>query len=353
MDLAELTPFAIRLAHHIAHLSSSGLADPMNWGELAERFTDEDRSHMVEAAFELQDAGLITVSGALNVPDGISHIRPAYDLYWQFDPEIFNVDVGKDIVTLIRLILEDEALGNAARLQERVGWSLRRFNPPFARVVQEFPEGRVSGECQADYPSRYVAVMPEDRARLRRLLEVIAAEEDQGEPERQAEPVPNRPENSGKLTLNLGFFQTEFHASRSVIGGVVAIAALILLFWQWPAIANRFGLGLSNRHPALVSPSDAVTLTPYPRHITFIWKALPGAARYIVELEAQDPATGTWFPHPHDAKSVATDTSLTLEFIGDQPGRWRVIAINEDGVRSKPSAWNEFFYESEPSTEKP
>jgi len=347
MELADLSPFAIRLAHHISQLSENGLPDPISWGSLVEHFRDEDRPHMVEAVFELENAGLITVSGAINVPDGISHIRPSYDLFWRFDPEVFNVEIEEDVATLIRLILDDDALGSAELLHEQVGWTRRRFNPAFARIVEEFPEGRVSQELQADYPSRFVAVTPEDRVSLKRLLENIEASRIIEEMVEMTEPETVTSERSHRMKLNLGVMETEFHAPKWTILFLFVVMSVIFVYWKWPDIDDRLALGFQNRRPVLVSPPDAVTLRTYPRIIEFEWKPLEGAARYILELEGHDPFTGKWFPHPYDSRTPTTDTSLSIEFIGDQPGRWRVLAVDEAGKRSKPSSWHEFYYESD------
>lgn len=345
-----MSPFAIRLAHYIAHLSKAGLTDPMSWGELAARFKEEDRPHMVEAAYELQEEGLIRISGALNAPDGISHIRPEYELYWQFDSEVFNTNAEEDVAALIRFILDDESLGAAAKLHEKTGWGARRFNPAFARVVMEIPEGRVSQESQADYPSRHIAITPEDRVRLRRLLEDIeqSAENDKEDiPEDPAPEIEQSESPNDRLKLNFGFFEYEFGASRRIIAALLCIVVAAALFWYWPTIEKRFELGFSNVSPVLVNPPDAVTLTAFPRMLSLEWKPLSGAARYIVELELQEPSTGEWFPHPYDAKSSTGETGLSIEFIGDQLGRWRVTAVSDTGERSLPSAWREFIYQTE------
>lgn len=260
------------------------------------------------------------------------------------------MDVAQDVATLIRLILDDKSLGAAAKLHEKTGWGARRFNPAFARIVMEIPEGRVSQELQADYPARYVAIMPEDRVRLRRLLEDIERSCQQNDEAFPVVVITDSDENgnqSGRLKLNFGFFEYEFGASRRIIVGFLGIAAIVALFWYWPAIEKRLELGFSNATPALVNPPDAVTLTAFPRLIAFEWRPLPDAVRYIVELELQEPTSGEWFPHPYDAKSSTGDTTLSIEFIGDQPGRWRVTAVSNTGERSLPSAWREFIYQSE------
>ena len=229
---------------------------------------------------------------------------------------------------------------------EETGWNSRRFNPAFARIIEEFPEGRVSQEIQAEYPARYVAVTPEDRVRLKKLLaDLEHIEEREGREYKEGVPQPDQQEN-GKLKLSLGFFEYEFNAPLWIIAGLLSIAAIVIISWYWPDIENRFNLGFANSKPVLVNPPDAVTLTKFPRLIDFEWDPLGDAVRYIVELELEDPPSGDRFPHPYDAKSATSDTSISIEFVGDQAGRWRVIAVSDAGVRSSPSEWHEFIYQS-------
>ena len=237
----DLSEYAVRLALHIVHVSEKGLSDPINWSTVADRFTPADRDHMVEAAYELKVAGLLRVSQALNVPDGISHIRAEYPLYWTFDGDVFNYDVSTDIVTLIRLILEDESRGDAATLIKCLDWSPRRFNPAFARVVEEFPEGRVRQVLQADFPSAGVLVMPEDRVNLRSLLTEI---ESASEPEPVENGTSEQQETlavlpASKITFKLPFIEFESHAPRWFVWISVVAVFTIVVIWQWPAIDAR------------------------------------------------------------------------------------------------------------------
>lgn len=160
---------AVRLAEHLVQVSEKGLDDPIGWNVILERFSASERAHMAEAAFELEQSYLVSISPSANSLDGISHIRPDYALHWLLDEDAFGYDTNADTLTLISLILENESLGQAPKLREKVNWPLRRFNPPFARIVQEFPKGRVSGEIQPDYPAMAVVVIAEDRVRLKQL----------------------------------------------------------------------------------------------------------------------------------------------------------------------------------------
>lgn len=156
--------------------------------------------------------------------------------------------------------------------------------------------------------------------------------------------VPDKDNSTGKITINLGIVSFELPASMTLIIAVLIIVVTCLGVWQWPRIGNWFGWGFSHAVPRLLEPHNAAMLTAYPRQINLKWEALSGAARYVIEVQAQDPETGEWFPHPGQSRWTTSVPSQAIEFIGDQPGRWNVVAIDEDNSRSQQSLWHEFFY---------
>jgi hypothetical protein len=97
--------------------------------------------------------------------------------------------------------------------------------------------------------------------------------------------------------------------------------------------------------PVLVAPQDGERYSHFPRTTTVSWQAVPGADSYHVEVEFawQAPDGMTWAPLlGRDLEA----TSLTLEFVGTQPGRWRVSATDGSGssLASPPSDWRTFSY---------
>ena len=113
---------------------------------------------------------LVSIGKAMGAPDGISHIDdPTMLCHWLLDREVFGYDTNADTITLINLILDDEKLGRAPALRNAVDWPLRRFNPPFAQIVQAIPDGRVSRPMQPDYPAMAVLITAEDKVLLRKL----------------------------------------------------------------------------------------------------------------------------------------------------------------------------------------
>jgi hypothetical protein len=69
----------------------------------------------------------------------------------------------------------------------------------------------------------------------------------------------------------------------------------------------------------------------FPRVTTLVWRSVIGAVSYDVEYEFGTGCTigtavcATWTPH---SGSPATTSSqgYVFEFVGAQPGRWRVVA---------------------------
>jgi hypothetical protein len=91
--------------------------------------------------------------------------------------------------------------------------------------------------------------------------------------------------------------------------------------------------------PALVAPMEGAKINIFPRKTIFEWRHVDGAAKYQIEVEYND---GKW----HLQKNATTNlNSYTLDFVGKQPGRWRVRSFSK--ATGKPgvySAWREFTY---------
>jgi ABC-type uncharacterized transport system YnjBCD substrate-binding protein len=91
--------------------------------------------------------------------------------------------------------------------------------------------------------------------------------------------------------------------------------------------------------PELVAPIAGAKLNMFPRKTVFEWKHEEGASKYEIVVEYND---GKW----HLQKSATTNVpSYTLDFVGKQPGRWRVRAFSkETGKPGVFSEWREFEY---------
>jgi hypothetical protein len=92
--------------------------------------------------------------------------------------------------------------------------------------------------------------------------------------------------------------------------------------------------------PVLVSPANGAVLFAFPRTTTVTWRAVPGAAHYHMEAEINE---GTWVSA---SDQTVTGTSATFTFVGDNPGRWRVTAVGQDGSPGTASAFRTFSYDT-------
>jgi hypothetical protein len=92
--------------------------------------------------------------------------------------------------------------------------------------------------------------------------------------------------------------------------------------------------------PVPLSPADGTTFSHNPRRTTLTWQHVPHAVSYTVEVQRK--YAGAWYP-TMTAPGITT-TSYTFDFVGAQPGRWRVWAVGEHGQQSAESEWREFRY---------
>lgn len=105
--------------------------------------------------------------------------------------------------------------------------------------------------------------------------------------------------------------------------------------------------------PRPLSPGDGEVFHHYPRQTRLAWSPVPGAASYTVEVEFCMPggADGRQCvdPHPLEYRDAPPETGIegtSYEFLylGSQPGRWRVWAVDYLGHPGAKSAWFRFDY---------
>ena len=114
-------------------------------------------------------------------------------------------------------------------------------------------------------------------------------------------------------------------------------------------------VGVNLPAPALLLPADNVLLGHYPRKTRLEWKAVEGAASYAVEVDYcmgwrpgcpdcpnPQPLNMTMKNNPPTSGIVGT--SYEFDFVGAQPGRWRVWAVDHEGRAGFKSAWRKFRY---------
>lgn len=100
--------------------------------------------------------------------------------------------------------------------------------------------------------------------------------------------------------------------------------------------------------PAQRSPANGKRFSHYPRRITLNWNAVPGASAYTVEIDCYGCCqSGKWCTDIgrtyKEVKSI-NSTTYTFNFVGAQPGRWRVWAVDQKGNPGKKSPWWNFRF---------
>ncbi len=104
--------------------------------------------------------------------------------------------------------------------------------------------------------------------------------------------------------------------------------------------------------PDIVFPTDGEELFGFPRITKLQWSPVPDAASYSVELEGCQGNTkekGCFNSFPialprYPPMSGIKGTSYEFEFLGNQPGRYRIWAVDADGKPGKKTPWIVFYY---------
>lgn len=99
--------------------------------------------------------------------------------------------------------------------------------------------------------------------------------------------------------------------------------------------------------PTLIAPPDGTVSDNFPRTLTLTWSPVPGAASYLVEIMAcSNSNPNECFSHPMIEQTTreTTTTSYTFNFIGAQPGKWRVTPLDANRKLGTPSVWWTFKY---------
>jgi hypothetical protein len=111
--------------------------------------------------------------------------------------------------------------------------------------------------------------------------------------------------------------------------------------------------GVNLAAPVQLSPAENKVFDVFPRHTKLEWVAVEGAVSYTVEVDycRGGEADGKECVNPqplnirsNPPRSGLLDTSYEFYFIGRQPGRWRVWAIDREGREGFKSPWRTFFY---------
>ena len=97
--------------------------------------------------------------------------------------------------------------------------------------------------------------------------------------------------------------------------------------------------------PTLLAPEKDAALHGYPRTLNFQWTPVPGADNYGLEVDCYGCGAAHMFSSDAGKPTVIMrglrQTAYSYDFVGDQPGRWRVWAhSNASGDGAIPS-WSD------------
>jgi hypothetical protein len=100
--------------------------------------------------------------------------------------------------------------------------------------------------------------------------------------------------------------------------------------------------------PVQLAPPNGSIFSSFPRTTVLVWQAVPGAASYTVEIDCfQCCERNAWCTDVGKSWSVRpglTQTTYTFDWVGAQPGRWRVWTTAQDGRLGTQSGWFNFGY---------
>ncbi len=134
-------------------------------------------------------------------------------------------------------------------------------------------------------------------------------------------------------------------ANATATAGTIAIAATAT------AQANATATAIAAappQTPTQLSPANGSVFHNFPRSTTLQWTTVAKAVSYTVEIDCyQCCAINQWCTDVGKTWSLVSDikqTTYTFNFVGAQPGRWRVLAMDASGQKSPVSGWWTFTY---------
>jgi len=111
------------------------------------------------------------------------------------------------------------------------------------------------------------------------------------------------------------------------------------------AVANAV-LAAKLPAPAPKSPKHRAVFSHYPRRTVLEWSPVRGAKSYRVEIDVS--SGGRWGMESRNKSfygvKTVQGTRYTFNFVGAQPGRWRVWAVDSSGREGVATSWQEFRY---------
>jgi hypothetical protein len=126
----------------------------------------------------------------------------------------------------------------------------------------------------------------------------------------------------------------------AVAAGVVVVVLAVVGILVFSGGGDEFDPTVK---PTLMSPADGAVFSNFPRTTNYQWQAVPGATQYRLQIQfcqaaCTDANAANW-----RAPRLTAGTTFTDDFVGAQPGRWRVTAIGPSGDGAT-SEWRQFRY---------
>lgn len=98
--------------------------------------------------------------------------------------------------------------------------------------------------------------------------------------------------------------------------------------------------------PVLINPVANEVFSNYPRWVTLSWKPIPAATGYKLERSYCQAGNTNCVDYPPVIINDPLQAYYTFEFVGLQPGRWRVTTTGAPAyLNSAPSAWRYFTFD--------
>jgi hypothetical protein len=145
------------------------------------------------------------------------------------------------------------------------------------------------------------------------------------------------------VTLNGTSYTFNFVGDQWGRWRVTALSSSVYFYDSAPSAWMQFHWSSASplQTPVLVSPANNIDFYHYPRTTTLTWNRVPGATGY--KVETQYYSGSAWY-----AWNTYTPTTdyYTFNFVGSQPGRWRVTATGASVpfANSYASNWRNFTY---------
>ncbi len=125
---------------------------------------------------------------------------------------------------------------------------------------------------------------------------------------------------------------------------VIPVLLLALAVAQARALQGEQASLESLPAPVQLAPSDGVRLHGFPRTVVFQWSKVRGASGYAIEIDYYAGQWSSQIGKPTFIKRVK-DPTFTFDFYADQPGCWRVWALEKKNQRTaQVSAWSVFSF---------